>query len=365
MIVTELNFVEVEKYLENKYSTISEKPRYFFRGQRKEFTPQNSSRPSIKTSISIVNGFSGSDTEKKKIRSQAYRICMLSGRIAGGMAGDLNMKVEDALALMQHYLWLSPVLDISGTISVAMFFAGLYSSQNEKSIIYVIDAEKVNGELLLYDHDFLMYDLKHGGLRHRWLRQDGYGISLRNFTGLTEVEDFDLVNYEGVIVEAVKFNFPSDYKFDIDLMEAKGDPLPGHFKSVMRNTCRQLFGTELHPYLKERIDLMYTPVPEEGQVKNFREIFEKYLKYGNIFTICFLEKALNIVRGQSDEPEFNKCLNELNNISKIEYWDMAVHASTEYILKHIERFSKTHDEEIFSAFKFCYEKSRKKSFPDH
>lgn len=358
MITTSLPFHEVEKYIKEKYrNENSTKPKFFFRGQTQDYS-------SIKNSISVVAGFNGTESEKKEIRTQAHKICMLSGKIAGGMSGTINIDIYNALALLQHYLWLSPVLDITGTLEVAMFFAWSNPGTGKESIIYIIKSDEIPDELHVYDHDFLMYNLDNGGIKHRWLKQDGYGICPKDFHNLEEIMNFDLLNYKQVVVECVKFKYPAGYKFDTDLMDETNDALPCHFQSVVRNVCEELYGEKLHGYLKERINKMFI-----GQAKltvnNFGQITGTYLKYGNLFTICFLKKALNIVKGKSDENEFNKCLKELNNITNISYWNIAVHASSDYILDHIKRLSAPHKTEIFEAFQQCYEKARVKNFPDN
>jgi hypothetical protein len=140
-------------------------------------------------------------------RGQAYTVCRLASKIANGIRGTVSgLTTEDGLALMQHYGWVSPLIEVTGTIDVAVFFAFLGHEPGKESVIYVFDRKKAEEDIQFINHDFLLHRLEEGGLKCRWLKQDGYAITKRDHFQMDKVLKFDLKK-SACLVNTVKFSF--------------------------------------------------------------------------------------------------------------------------------------------------------------
>ena len=93
---------------------------------------------------------------------------------------------------MQHYGWQSPLIDVTGTIDVAAFFAWTGRSPDDLTVIYVFEAAVRDAEIEFVDHDFLLSDLNSDGLKCRCLRQDGYAMPPKKRVEMDSVLEFDL-----------------------------------------------------------------------------------------------------------------------------------------------------------------------------
>ncbi|WP_205504624.1 FRG domain-containing protein [Rufibacter psychrotolerans] len=111
-------------------------------------------------------------------------------RYSRGITG-YALKRLDEVALVQHYLEVSPMLDLTGTPEVALYFALLGSEGRVgPQVIYAFDPEDLRGRgLEVTDHNFLLLPLGEGGHKCRWVKQDGYGVCR------PDLSQFDLLDF--------------------------------------------------------------------------------------------------------------------------------------------------------------------------
>jgi hypothetical protein len=194
---------------------------------------------------------------------QAYTLLRYAKQIVPGIAGYQVQYYEDALAILQHYGWPTPLIDWSGTLDVAAFFALLYSLPGRQAVIYVLDLNlippNVASQLWIIDHDFITIPLQHGGFRHRWLRQDGFAATTPNWRAAPAARGFDMLQLGlGPALTAHPFTVSPGARTPIrGLLSIRHDPMPRKLKSMLLSFCDQQFGTALDPGLAMRLRMMY------------------------------------------------------------------------------------------------------------
>jgi FRG domain len=168
-------------------------------------------------------------------------------RYAAGITGYAIPNVVDRLGLLQHYVGRSPVVDLTGTPNVALYFALLGAAPKMKCVVYALDRTALSEDIMIADHQFLVLPLSEGGVRHRWLRQDGFAICPREWQNLNVVNAFDLRMLPGL----------QEFCFDVqlgdggyqeemgDLLSLSGDPLAARIKTVLLLLLREL-GLDRH-----------------------------------------------------------------------------------------------------------------------
>lgn len=330
------------------------KPRYFFRGQ-------NAVYPSVIPSMVSIPGrkdhIDYSEKSLDLIRAQAYTICAHAKKIANGMAGSIRgIEEKNALALMQHYDWLTPVLDITATIDVAIYFAWLGSKSDRDAIVYILDKDQIDNinknlpahaigmSLDILDHDFMMSSNMTCILKHRWIRQDGYSITIIGNKQLDLVKKFDLKIYPDLIVEEVSLRFGNSFFLDDIYMDQTNDSLPEHFQNVMKNVCSQLIGDSLHDHLRSRI----AGICSTKTIKNFKEIKDHLFSNNSDFVVSFLRSSLKLLETKGLPHDLaEKCnlhINYVENRKETE-WDLSVFATGKAVIDHISEFAKKNNVE--------------------
>jgi FRG domain len=158
-----------------------------------------------------------------------------------GVTGFLVRSHHDAIAMVQHYLVRSPVIDVTMTPEVALYFALLGQSTEEMRVVYAIEAEAVEAAgYVVTDHDFLVLPPDQGGIRHRWVLQDGLTIGASKWDDLYTASKLDLLRLSGLR----KFYFkkqPEDYYLVSnlgDLETIEKDKLAGKVRSVFEAAAR-------------------------------------------------------------------------------------------------------------------------------
>jgi hypothetical protein len=105
-------------------------------------------------------------------------------------------------------------------------------------VVYAADAAVLeNTGLVVTNHGFLALPLNKGGLKHRWLRQDGYTVGVPNWQNLEASRNLDFARCVGV--ECFTFESCSD-DTDIvrnlgDLETIEGDPLAASVRAVFES----------------------------------------------------------------------------------------------------------------------------------
>jgi hypothetical protein len=235
-------------------------------------------------------------------------------RFIGSRSGLTGYRIEhphDALAVIQHYLVKSPVLDLTGTPEIALYFALGNPTSRARRIVYAVEAGALRKSgLVVTDHGFLALPLDDGGLKHRWLRQDGYtvgtpdwttleGASKLDFAGLPTVEsfEFELQLGEQKIVQHLG-----------DLESVKDDPLASsvrsHFESIAKTfNC---------------LDIVQCLMPPVGTINAEAELI------GRIEDMILRAKRLG--KG----PKELLALDELKRAASSFYWDTSWSAKFDF-----------------------------------
>jgi hypothetical protein len=219
-------------------------PRFLFRGQRAVY-------PTIKSTFSrIPNG-------EVEI-GQAYAVYRYAKQICQGLRG-YTIDHLDGVAVLQHYGWPTPLTDLTGSLEIAVFFALHGASAGSRAIIYVVDTQQLPENGLVVDHSFLTHTLGDGGLRHRWLRQDGFGLTTRDWRTATDAREFDLLAAPfRSALEAHEFTVAhSDRSESVDVLSTVGDPIPQHLQNLLWLFCDQQFQGELAPKLGDIVKGMW------------------------------------------------------------------------------------------------------------
>jgi hypothetical protein len=212
------------------------RPRFLFRGQRAAY-------PGIKPTFSRI------PTDEIEI-SQAYMVYRHAKQICQGLRG-YTIDHLDGVAVLQHYGWPTPLVDLTGTLEVAIFFALYGASAGSRAVIYLIDSQKLPEQSLVVDHSFLTHAVADGGLRHRWLRQDGFAVTTRQWRVAPDAREFDLLAppfcyalepHEFTVSDTDQCALP-------DVLSTARDPIPRHLQNLLQLFCHDTFGGSLSPKL--------------------------------------------------------------------------------------------------------------------
>ena len=132
-------------------------------------------------------------------RSQMWAICRWFYSSATGVTGYSIDKGHDRLAILQHYILRSPVIDLTGTPEVALYFALQGAKLGQECVVYSVDVERAEVQGVVFsDHFFLVLPLQEGGLKHRWLKQDGHSVGPENWRDPEVVQNFDMLKLNGI-----------------------------------------------------------------------------------------------------------------------------------------------------------------------
>lgn len=226
--------------LESENRALDE-PRFLFRGQKQVFKrdlPDGSRAPTVPSKFGRI------DKQNPLRRAQAYTTYRWAAQFCTGLAG-YTVGVADAVAVLQHHGWPTPFIDLTGTLDVALSFAMDGADPLVPAVIYVVNRTQLPPHVEIADHSFLAVPLASGGLRHRWLRQDGYAISTVNWQQAGEAEEFDLLDPRlQSAVKSFEFRFtPSDKQrfFDRQLLNNLGDPIPAQLQAILTSFCNSQF----------------------------------------------------------------------------------------------------------------------------
>jgi hypothetical protein len=234
------------------------------------FRGQNQVYPTIKPSLARL--------PDEEMRAMAG-LCRWFMRTADGVTGYRVPSEHDKLAILQHYIGRSPVIDLTGTPEVALYFALLNDNAGEDRVVYAIDPSACDPTGTVFsEHDFLLAGLEDGGLRHRWLRQDGYSVGPRDWKDLSSVRRFDLLKLPGV--ESLRFEVsPEDSALlDLgDLEDISSDPLALSVRGAVTATAQ---GLGLLPLIEGTLRASKTHDPHEELRKEIGELLGRARKAG-------------------------------------------------------------------------------------
>jgi len=218
-------------------------PRFLFRGQRAVY-------PGIKSTFARI------PTTEVEI-GQAYTVYRYAKQICQGLRG-YTIDHLDGVAVLQHYGWPTPLIDLTGTLEVAVFFSLHGASAESHAVIYVLDTQKLPEQAIVVDHAFLTHTLEDGGLRHRWLRQDGFALTTQDWRAAPDAREFDLLAIAfASALEAHEFVVTDRDRPEMaDVLSTAGDPIPRHLQNLLRIFCDHQFEGTLAPKLAEIVKTM-------------------------------------------------------------------------------------------------------------
>jgi|GEM_PF-2364356 len=221
-------------------------PRFLFRGQQTKY-------PSINSTFARI-------PENDIVIGQAYTVYRYAKHICQGLRG-YTIGHLDGVAVLQHYAgWPTPLIDFTGTVEVAVFFSLERANAGSEAVIYVLDTQKLSEKAEIISHDFFTHTLDDGGLRHRWLRQDGFAVTTKEWRAATDSREFDLLAEPFCqAIEAHEFTVSENDCANIaDVLSVTDDPIPKHLQNLLRIFCSYQFGEELEPQLADIIEQIGT-----------------------------------------------------------------------------------------------------------
>ncbi len=201
--------------------------RFLFRGQNRVW-------PSINPSITRLDDQTMRDM---------WTVCRWFNTSAHGVTGYHIPNEHDRLAILQHYIGRSPVIDLTATPEIAMYFALQGAEPNRECVVYSVERSvAASPDVVFSDHSFLALPLDSGGSKHRWLRQDGYSVGPAGWRDPDVVRGFDLLRLPGV--ESKCFvKGPADDKLVRhlgDLEDTRSDPLALAVRGTITSIARSL-----------------------------------------------------------------------------------------------------------------------------
>jgi hypothetical protein len=115
-------------------------------------------------------------------------------------------------------------------------------------VIYAFDQTRLPQTAVVVDHEFLTHGLADGGLRHRWLRQDGFAITPRDWQMADISRSFDMLSQSFQATPEPYFFVvdPHDEPSIPNVLDQTNDPIPQHIQKLLRFFCDHQFGSDLH-----------------------------------------------------------------------------------------------------------------------
>jgi hypothetical protein len=195
-----------EDQLRQALAPFAADPRYLFRGQNTVYTS--------------VNSFIGRLTNSVEIGTSYTILRLLVGRLRGQIARIPQLVAPDAdetIALMQHYGWPTPFLDLTDSLAVAFFFAAYKANMVGSSaipnpaVIYVLDTTQLPSICRHVRHD----DVVDPTLNLRWTRQRGHALAADGWPNMANVRILDLLSVPGLTTHPFQpSGYPSQAEVD-------------------------------------------------------------------------------------------------------------------------------------------------------
>ena len=222
--------------------------RILFRGQTRFW-------PSIKPSITRDD-----DATKRSL----WAICCEFHTWANGITGFRIKPRHDRLTILQHYMLRSPVIDLTGTPEIALYFAIRGAIPGQECVVFSVDRRDASSDGVVFsDHAFLILPPDEGGLRHRWVRQDGYTVGPEEWWRQDVVDNFDLLGFDGISCMRFTRQQCDDRLVDGlgDLESTTGDPLARKVRWMVKAIARRL--NLLTPKIQRVLEATKTIDPDD------------------------------------------------------------------------------------------------------
>lgn len=220
-----MSALEALRWMKSK--TGNDEDRVLFRGQNQVW-------PFVRPSIT---------RDDEQTRKEMWTVCRRFNTAASGITGYSIPKEHDRLAILQHYIGRSPVIDLTATPEVALYFALLGAQPGRECVVYSINqSASAPSKVVFSDHAFLTLPLKDGGSKHRWLRQDGYSVGPADWRDPHVVQNFDFLRLPEVDRRCfIRASADDELIRDLgDLEGTSSDPLALAIRGVLTSVARSL-----------------------------------------------------------------------------------------------------------------------------
>ena len=198
-----------------------------FRGQTRYW-------PTIKPSIT---------RDDEDTRRAMWDICRVFHSRANAISGYRTKPGHHRLGILQHYILRSPVIDLTGTPEIALYFAISGAIPGQECVVFSVDQRAAESDAVVFsDHDFLMLPREEGGLTHRWLRQNGYSVGPERWRNRDLVQNFDMLRLDGVSCMRFTRHRDDDRLVEKlgDLESTAGDPLVRKVRWIVQDIAKDL-----------------------------------------------------------------------------------------------------------------------------
>jgi hypothetical protein len=193
--------------MRQKLAPLAAQSHYLFRGQHTVYT----------SILSFIGRLTNPVT-----RGQSYTILrQLVGQLRGQIARIPQLVAPDAdetIALMQHYGWPTPFLDLTDSLDVAFFIAAHKSDKvgspavPNSAVIYALDTTTLPSGCRHVKHD----DVVDPSLNLRWTRQRGHALAAAGWPDMEHVRALDLLTLPGVTTHQFQPKaYPSQKEVDM------------------------------------------------------------------------------------------------------------------------------------------------------
>lgn len=222
---------------------------YVFRG---ETCPRLAIHPTLGR---LQHQFPGEQERKDKIRGQAYTILQWSHRIKSQVLADITQ--DEWYALLRHYGWPVPLLDVTFDPEVAIWFALLNRKSGDRpSVIYALPVPAGDAPVRLISHEQLLRNPEYARLNCRWTVQKGGALFPIGWPDMTSAEEFDMLRMPGLTA----FFFvpdPTDQAKVVNLLTTEGDGIAARLSDWLGSVAQVVGGfDELDPHIRSHLEGM-------------------------------------------------------------------------------------------------------------
>jgi len=222
---------------------------YVFRG---ETCPRLAIHPTLGR---LQHQFPGEQERTEKIRGQAYTILRWSHRIQSQVLAGITQ--DEWYALLRHYGWPVPLLDVTFDPEVAIWFALLNRKLGDRpSVIYALPVPDINAPVRLISHEQLLRNSEYVRLNCRWTVQRGGALFPTGWPDMNSAEEFDMLPMPGLTA----FFFvpePTDRAKVVNLLSTEGDGIAARLSNLLGMVAQVVGGLdELDPHIRSHLERM-------------------------------------------------------------------------------------------------------------
>ncbi len=220
---------------------------YMFRGE-------TSRRAAIRSTLGRLHTQFPDEPERIRIiRGQAFTILRRTHQIKTQVLTGITQ--DEWYALLRHYGWPVPFLDVTFDPEVAIWFAlWRRKPDSEPSVIYAIPPSVIPAHIRLISHADLAREPEYSRLNCRWTVQRGGALVPMGWPDMTAAEEFDLLTLPGL--QSFEFTpAPSDHAHVDNLLSTEGDGIAAQLTSLLGIVSQVVGGLDaVDPYIRSQIE---------------------------------------------------------------------------------------------------------------